>query len=54
MGNLLIGAEKIADRRMIVAAVNPIIVKPKFEFRKFGLFFYGFDSIFHRTDINAI
>jgi hypothetical protein len=39
---------------MVVAAANPIIVKPKLEFGKFGLFFYGFNGIFHRADIHAV
>jgi hypothetical protein len=39
---------------MVVAAANPIIVKPKLEFGKLRLFLYGFDSIFHRADINTV
>jgi hypothetical protein len=39
---------------MVVAAADPLILKPELEFGKLRILFDGFDRIFDRGDVDAV
>jgi hypothetical protein len=50
----LIATVKIADGRMVMAPIDPLILKPKLAFCQIRIFFDVIGQVFHRGNAYAI